>query len=246
MRVLIVEDTAIGELMAEKLEQNFGYQVTWVCDPLQARMCKESFDVVVVDLLFEKLNQEFSYRCRAGQVDLQRDQLLISGLTTVEDVIQSGARIGIVIWSTAEANRSLHLLYAHEVLGVRVFCSKSYGRSNVDLLNTAIQHAAAGYPFIEAEMRYHVSSRQRRLKNILLEPPRHRAIWRAVASGARTRPEIQAAVFFDPKNVLPELGHAIAELAPAVSMGPPLNEVNSYASRNWEFFLDDAVRRRFP
>jgi DNA-binding NarL/FixJ family response regulator len=209
------------------------------------------FDVVVVDLLYEHLSRGFDERRRAGPLDVCGDDLLLSGLTTIHTMTLAAPRTGVVVWTSGEANRRLHLLFAYEDLGVRVFCSKSSGTGRVDTLNTAIITAAAGATWTDPVLNsYLPAGHTRQLSQILLGEPSHRRIWRAISLGAHSRREIAQRTNYSIRtvgNCIPVMHDQLLEFDPGMTGGgAPLSDVIRFAAVNWEFFLDDAVRARYP
>jgi DNA-binding NarL/FixJ family response regulator len=176
--------------------------------------------------------------------------MLITGLTAVNDLRARPDPGGIVLWTSGEANRRLHLLYAEEELKIRAYCSKSSGTGKADVLNAAILAAAAGRPYVDPVLSaYLPSSHSHPISQTIFRDEKHRAIWRAIALGAHSREEI-AELTGHPRrtigNLMPDLLVQLLTLDPGIQAGKPLNEIVRYANRNWEFFLDDAVRARFP
>jgi len=144
MRILLVEDhTQLAGLVSRELTAEYGYEVVCARDPLEARELYESasFDLAIVDLLFEHLNRAFERRPVPGT--LTNGRMLTSGLTTVSELSRAPHRTGIVLYTAAEADRRLHMLYAYEDLGIRVFCSKAPGTGRVDNVADALSAAAA-------------------------------------------------------------------------------------------------------
>lgn len=251
MRVLLIEDTTqLAWPVAELLRGEHGHEVEIARDPLEARKIAGPFDVVVVDLLFEHLSQEFDRRRLGREVRPTRDRMLITGLTAVNDFLARPDPSGIVLWTSGEANRRLHLLFAEEELKIRAYCSKSSGTGKADVLNAAIVAAAAGRPYADPVLSpYLPSSHGHAITKTILREEAHRAIWRAVALGAHSREEIADLTGQSRRtvgNLMRDLLDELLTLDPGIQAGKPLNEVVRYANRNWEFFLDDAVRARFP
>jgi DNA-binding NarL/FixJ family response regulator len=251
MKVLVIEDIdQIAGPIVRELRNEHGHDVTWARDPLEARTYEGYFDVVVVDLLFEHLNVEFDRRRVGRNVSLTRDQLLITGLTAIDDAIRRNDRIKFVVWTSAEANRRLHLLYASEESDIGAFCSKSSGTGRADVLNAAIIGAVEGRLYVDPVLSaYLTTGHGRSISQTILREPSHRAIWRAVALGAHSRGEIAKITGYESRTVgnrMPELLAKLLKLDPGIRPGRPLNEIVSYASRNWEFFLDNAVKLRYP
>jgi DNA-binding NarL/FixJ family response regulator len=160
-------------------------------------------------------------------------------------------RPGVVVWTSGEANRRLHLLFAYEDLDVRVFCSKSSGTGRVDTLNAAIMAAAASKTWTDPVLNsYLPTGHARRLSQILFSEPPHSRIWRAISLGAHSRREIAQRTHYSTRtvgNCIPAMYHDLLELDQGMTGGrTPLPEVIRFAATNWEFLLDDAVRARYP
>jgi DNA-binding NarL/FixJ family response regulator len=254
MRVLLVEDhVPLAELVSRELHEESGHEVTCARDPIEARAAYEhtSFDLAIVDLLYEHLNRAFDSRRAAGTASLTSKHLLLSGLSAVHELTVPRGRTGVVIWTSGEASRRLHLLFAYEELAARVFCSKSTGTGKLDILTEALRAAAEKRTYIDPVLNsYLPADGAPTISGTILHDPARRSIWRALALGARTRGQVSDITGYSPRhvgNLIPEMFNDLSTLDAGLrSSGSPMNEVISYASRNWEFFLDDTVRALYP
>lgn len=252
MRLLLIEDTTqLAGPIARELQDEHGHEVTWVKDPLEARRIPGMFDVAVVDLLFEHLSFDFDRRRLARQVRPTRDQLLITGLTAVADLARRSPSTKVVLWTSGEANRRLHLLYSAQELAIRAYCSKSSGTGKADTLHRAVLAAANDTEYVDPVLASYLPDRRSTsIVDTLLRDQTSRAIWRAVALGAHSREEIQDLTGYDRRTVgnrMPMLLNDLLSLdAGIIKPGKPLSEVVRFANRNWEFFLDAAVQSRHP
>lgn len=252
MRVLLVEDhDQLAGPVARELERKFGYSVTHARDPIDAArtLVERPIDVAVVDLLFEQRNHDFEARRAAGGVNLTDGQLLISGLFVLHRLLLGKTKA--MVWTSGEANRRLHLLFAYEELGVTDYCSKSSGGGGVDVLHEAIQATAAHRQYVDPVLNAYLPERGSvTLAMTLLRDRAKRSIWRAAALGARTRRMISDVTGYSERhigNVVPRMADDLAAFDPGLEpAGAPLSDVVGYASRNWEFFLDHAVRELYP
>ncbi len=250
--VLIVEDSLqLAEAVREQLETWHGYTVTCVRDPvaMRVRLDQESFDVALIDLLFEHLSHEFNSRRVAGQVRLSA-QLLVTGLAALR-LARDTPGTRTVVWTSGEANRRLHLLYAYEELGERVFCSKSSGEEHAGSVAAALQAAHAGRPYVDPVLNAYLPTKTAAsIAQTVLRDPLRRAVWRAVALGAHSRSEISHKTGYSARTVgneIPEMYADLRALDPGLPASrQPLTEVVRYAATNWEFFLDDTVRQAYP
>lgn len=254
MRVLLVEDhSQLAGPISRELTDEYGHEVDWVRDPLQAhdRLHNKCYEVAVVDLLYEHLTQQFDARRLSHRVSLTGSQMLITGLSAVAAFQKTTSRRGVVLWTSGEANRRLHLLFAYEEFGIRAYCSKSAGTGKADVLNETLLAAAEGRNCVDPVLNsYLPAAGDRKISQTLLREGSRRAIWRALSLGAHTRAEIAAITGYSERtigNLIPRILDDLVELDPGLMPGrSPLGEVAAYASRNWEFFLDDAVRARYP
>lgn len=252
MRILLIEDTTqLAGPIVRELQDEHGHDVTWVRDPLEARRTRGAFDVAIVDLLFEHLSRDFDDRRLARQVRPTRDQLLITGLTAIADLAKGSPSTKVVLWTSGEANRQLHLFYSAQELGILSYCSKSSGTGKADTLNRAVLAAACDTEYIDPVLSTYLPNRRSTsIVEALLRDQTGLAIWRAVALGAHSREEIQNVTGYDRRtigNKMPNLLDNLLSLGTGIKQpGKPLNEVVRFANRHWEFFLDAAVQDRHP
>jgi DNA-binding NarL/FixJ family response regulator len=254
MRVLLVEDeTQLAGPVSRELAHEYGHEVTCARSPLEVAGLAAAgrFDVALIDLLYAQLSQQFRRDRESGAVSLTSPRLLATGLTAVHDLYSAVDDVPVALWTSGEANRRLHLLFAYEDMGVRVFCSKSTGTGKVDVVNAALEAAVRREEYVDPVLNaYLPAPGAPPLARTLLRENSKRAIWRALAWGARTRGEICALTYYSPgrvANQIPAMLADLAEIDPGVhALHAPLNEVTSFARSNWEFFLDDVVHIRYP
>ncbi|WP_157368104.1 response regulator [Alloactinosynnema sp. L-07] len=255
MRVLLVEDhTQLARPIARELEHEHGHVVVSVRDPLEAEeeLASSEFDVAVIDLLYEHLTYEFDTSRRAGNITLTgHAKLLVTGLYAARAFRRQRPDGGIVLWTSGEANRRLHLLFAYEDIDVRAFCSKSSGTGRADLLNETITAANNVVTKIDPVLNSYLPvAGSTHVSRLLLRDERHRAIWRAVALGYHTRDDIASVTGYASRtvgNTLPDMLHNLTIMDAGMRTSRrPINQLVSYASRNWEFFLDESVRISYP
>lgn len=251
MRVLLVEDhSQLAVPIARELETEHGHQVTWSRDPLEAadRLRERNFDVAVIDLLYEHLTHQFDTNRRARQVSLTgASTLLITGLFVAQEFRAHRSTGGIVLWTSGEANRRLHLLFAYKDLRVRAFCSKSSGTGKADMLHDTIVAAYHDSTKVDPVLNsYLPAAGDAAVSKTLLRDECHRAIWRALSLGFHTREEIASVTGYARRtigNAIPVMLRDLTQVDPGLRPGQrPINELVSYATRNWEFFLDESVR----
>jgi len=254
MRILLIEDhVQLAGLVGRELQQEFGCTVTHKRDPVEAKDAYRAgeFDLAIVDLLYEHLNRDFEARRAAGKISLTSASLLVTGLAAVHHLMVPRQDIGVVIWTAGEANRRLHLLFAYEDLAVRVFCSKSSGTGRVDTLMEALKAAADGRTYIDPVLNsYLPADGVPTISDTILRDQSKRSIWRALALGARTRGQISEITGYSTRtvgNLIPAMSDDLATLDSGLGRrDAPMAEIVSYASRNWEFFLDDTLRTMYP
>jgi len=254
LNILLVEDSdQLAGSISRELKREYGHTVTWLRDPtlMESTPGNQRFDVAIIDLLYEHLNREFDAKRLAGRVRVRGDRLLISGLTAIRILREERLAAGIVVWTSGEANRRLHLLYSYEDLAIRTYCSKSPGTGRADILEQAVRMAHNHSHYVDPVLNpYLPAGRGRRASDILLQDECKRAIWRAIALGADTRIEIQRLAGYAARTIgnrIPEMYRDLQEFeAGFVSARSPLLEVVRFATGNWQFFLDDAVRVMYP
>lgn len=205
MRVLLIEDHAqLAGLVSRELHHAHGWQVTCARDPLVARAAYRdtSFDLAIVDLLHEHLIRDFDERRAAGTALLTSKSLLISGLAAVHDLTVPPRGTGVVIWTSGEVSRRLHLLFAYEDLAARVFCSKSAGTGKLDVLEEALRAAAEKRAYVNPVLNaYLPADGAPAISDTILRDPARRAVWRALAFGARTRGQVSDITGYSARTV---------------------------------------------
>jgi DNA-binding NarL/FixJ family response regulator len=254
MRVLLIEDhDQLAGLVSRELHEKHGYEMTWARDPVSARETYRDvrYDLAIIDLMYEHLNLEFENLRRQGKVRASGSRFLITGLLAAQELTTPPQETKIVIWTSGEANRRLHLLYAYEELRMRVFCSKSSGSGTSDTLVSALQAATEGRTFVDPVLNsYLPGANSPTVSATILREATKRAVWRALALGARTRSEISEITGYSKRtigNLMSAMLDDLIKLDPGISpSSAPMAQLISYASRNWEFFLDEVIRAQWP
>jgi DNA-binding NarL/FixJ family response regulator len=247
VRVLVVEDQGPSVKAAvDALTAEVGCDVVTAHDPRTGLelLVAEHFDVVVVDVLFRSVTEEFERRRRHGLVRLDDPVLHLSGLAVVHGAPD---RTRVLLWTSGDPNRHLHLLFAYEELGVRAFCSKE----DLGELMVAVRHAHDGQTHVDPRLSYYVPNHHgRRLRETILSQPRKLALWRATALGQHQHSVLAKLTGMSAKAVRTSMGEMRArllELDPGMSGdNAPTSDVVRFAGQNWEFFLDETVRSMFP
>lgn len=250
VRVLIVEDLGVAaDMAAHALRQAGPYTVEIAHAPREAIEMLDTgkFDVVVADMLFRSDSDEFETRRRQGSVTLDDERLHLSGLAVLDAVTRPGVLTRPVLWSSGEANRRLHMIFAHEILGCRVLCSKEA----ITDLPHAVAAATAGQDYVHPVLEMYLTpSFAKSLRDTILSSPSRLLIWRAMALGQHQHKVIAKTAGVQPNTVkkrMDEMRKVLLEFDPGcVADGSPSAELIRYASQNWEFFLDETVRARFP
>ncbi|WP_432085582.1 hypothetical protein [Streptomyces sp. bgisy095] len=254
LRILLVEDSdLLAGAVSRELEREYGHTVVTARDPigLDAVLEAQRFDVAVVDLLYEHLNRAFDTLRLTGRPAVRGDGLLISGLSAIRSLHARTPPVPTVVWTSGEANRRLHLLYAYQNLGVRSYCSKSPGTGRLDLLEETAREAARGRALVDPVLNPYLPADNARITSgILMEDESKRAIWRVVALGAATREEIGRLAGYAPRTVgrlIPEMYSGLLEFDVGLQESrTPFVDLVRYAAGNWQFFLDEAVRAEYP
>ena len=257
MRILIVDDVQ-AHLHATMLRESAGFDVVAAVDPHEAGrlLRRETFDVIVVDLLFEPLCRSFERRLGHGQVSLSTDrEFLVSGLMTLYDAARSdeGPKPALLVWTVGDKLRDLHL--AHQEFPVSAWCSKVDDSTRRDggarVLVEGIRAAAEGRRYVDPVVApYLPRPRARPLRDMLFGEESWRAVWRAMALGVRGQTAIaKVAGYARPyvRNEMRRMADNLFELDPGLdSRAKPYETLVPFAASNWQFFLDDTVMRMFP
>lgn len=243
----MVEDSMIADMARAELTQTLAFEPLVISDPVAAldHLRRERFDAAVVDMLFQAHSDEFESRRRDGEVRLTDARLHLSGLALLRAAQSAGTPT--VLWTCGEANRRLHIMFAHERLDCRAMCLK-YLRGG---LTAAVQAVLSGSGYIDPLLRMHLPPRTApSLRETFFASSSRRAIWRAMALGIHDHARIGRAVGISGGTVrrgVEEMRARLVAFDPGCSRdGPPTAELVRYASQNWEFFLDDTVREVYP
>lgn len=254
LSILLIEDSdQLAGATFRELTHDYGHTVVILPDPtgMERLLSEQDFDVAIIDLLYENLNLEFDAKRLARSVRIRADRLLVTGLTAIRVLRELYPRMGIVVWTSGEANRRLHLLYSYQDLAMRNYCSKSPGTGRANKLAQAAWMAHERRPYVDPVLNpYLPADGTRWASQIMFGDQCKRAIWRALAIGAATRPEIARITGYAPRTIgnrIPEMYNDLREFDVGLTGGSsPLIEVARYAGINWQFFLDDAVRVMYP
>jgi DNA-binding NarL/FixJ family response regulator len=253
MRILMVDDHPYYiASVRNDLAARHGHQVDCLNDPRTAvaAISRGDYDVVIADILYDVLLNEFEARRAAHTIRLTGDELLLSGLTVLQAAATQGA--GLVILTGGDPLRSLHLRYAYEELKVRVYLSKTALSDGAESVNAAAIAAAERRGRIDPVLNpYLPADGAAALRQTLLQHEARRMIWRAAALNNHTRHEISAVTGLASRtvgNLIPAIiDEDLQLLDPHLRTSrAKFNDLINYAATHWAFFLDEAVRRAFP
>lgn len=247
MRVLIVEDQGPSARDAAKeIQSVFACEIDIAADPLEAiaLLSRRSYDAAVVDMLFTEHTKKFRKKLRQHEVKLTDKTLHLSGLAVLYEIRERRLATNTVLWTGGDANRELHMIFAREELGAQVLCLKD---PSSDLLK-AVQYALDGKPYIDPFLGMEHSMRfSAPLRETLLVSKPKLAVWRAMALGMRQHRDIAKAIGVKPETVNKGMNAMKDQLLSLdrtyPSDGSPSGIVISFAAENWEFLLDDTVRK---
>jgi CheY-like chemotaxis protein len=255
MRVLLIEDQGLlMELVRRELAGQYGHQVSCASSSLEARerYSDSPFDVALIDLLSTDISHRFDAARAAKTVSLTASTLLITGLTAVQDLRAPHRDVPVALWTSGDADRRLHLLFAYEELAVRVFCSKNPGTGTLQPLHEALLAAVEQRDYVDPVLNsYLPADGAPKLRDTILRGETKRAIWRALALNASSRNQIRDLTGYATRtigNEIPEMLNDLITLDPGMNNPDraPMYQVSSFAQYNWEFFLDNAVRSLYP
>ena len=258
MYVLLVDDSQnYARIVVEGLANKHHYRVYYALDAAEAFqvLSAQPIDVVIVDVLFRPVMEQFERLRRKGMVCIERGPFLDSGLAVLRQIgshkEQSRPRPKVVVWTDGGDNRLLHMLWAYQQLNAKAFYYKDAGGNADATLNRAIQIAASDQSHISRELEEEgMSSEKLSLSETLFrDPMRWPYIWRALALGATSHLAIAERVqhrFKYKKSVIGDIAQEADNLnaIPALR-GDPLGFCIAYANRHHLFFLDSAVKSHF-
>lgn len=252
MKVLLVEDhKQYLDLIADKLRTGFEFQVTVARDPAAATdlLRRESFDVVVVDVLYRALSEHYNRQRERARTSLaELEPYNLSGLAVLLAVSVLPNPPKTVVWTSGDPNRALHIVLARQEFRVRAFCSKE---SRYEDIARAVVAATEDREFVDPTLRpFLPRSGLPQLADVLFAEVRWRAIWRALAAGSPSHKITARMTNYEEQTVrksMSPMAHALAVISPREDFGrQPLTWLSSYATFHWEFFLDRAVHALYP
>jgi len=235
----------------EKLAELFDFEVALSPDPEDAgrHLRAQFFDVVVVDVLYRGLSERYNVqRGLARQSLSELEPYNLSGLAVVDAVAHLPAPPAIVVWTSGDPNRALHLVLAYQDFGIRVFCSKE---SRLETIGRAITAAMQRQPFTDLSLRPFMPRHGLPpIGTVLFRERKWRAIWRALAAGSQAHEVTARMTHYDQQTIrkaMSPMAHELAVLNPRINPDKQqFNQLSSYATYHWEFFLDRAVFARYP
>jgi DNA-binding NarL/FixJ family response regulator len=248
--VLLVDDgRAYAPAVARKLarELGTGVEVVYAEDTDEALplLATSAFDVAVVDVLFRPATESFERQRRAGRVSARHGPFLTSGLAVLKAA--RDATLPTVVWTDGGNDRLLHMRYAYEEFGTRVFCRKD------DLvLAEAVRAARSGGEVIPSSLAEEgLRPGTNRVAGSLFRRAHWAKVWRILAIGeATTHDEVdrEAKGWFPyAKRLVGEMATEAANLhAFTVPGRNPLHSCNRFASKNALFLLDATVHELHP
>jgi DNA-binding NarL/FixJ family response regulator len=250
MTYLVVEDMeSMAKWASTELRRDSKHEVHVASDPREGirLLSKYKYDAMLVDMLFDEHTQDFKRRLRSGRVRLSDPELHLSGLALIYAARQQSQGPKPILWTTGEDNRHLHLQFAYEELGVRVFCSKK----NTGQLARAVEHACMGREFIDPPLAMYVSGLAGSLvREALLEDLTKLKIWRLHALGMHQQQKIAKEVGLShsaTRSAIGSMRRNLLKLDKGLDeRNKPAGEIIRYSGQNWEFFLDDTVKRMYP
>ncbi|WP_326957586.1 hypothetical protein [Amycolatopsis sp. NBC_01286] len=250
MAYLVVEDMVSNAVGAyTELRRDSMHEVHVATDLREgiSLLSKYRYHAMLVDILFQEHSREFQQRLRSRKVTLGDPELHLSGLALVHAARRLPQGPKCVLWTTGDDNRHLHLRFAYEELGVRAFCSKS----NTRQLVRAMEHATAGEEFIDPPLAMYVSgSSGLQVRDLLLDDPTKLKIWRLHALGIHRQQKIAKEVGLTYGATRTAIGAMRRKLGRFDSgldaENSPGGEIIRYSAQNWEFLLDDTVKRMYP
>jgi hypothetical protein len=246
--VLLVDDgRAYASEVAVRLADELGTDVRYEDDPSRAvrRIAAGGLNAVVVDVLFRPVTEIFERKRQAGEVSAADGPFLVSGLAVLQAARY--AKVPAVVWTDGGDDRLLHMRYAYDEFGTRVFCRKD------ELgLAAAVRTAISGGTVIPRSLVDEgLGPDHNRVADSLFHRRHWARVWRILAIGdATTHKEVTRAAegsfTYTPKDA-GEMALEAANLHAFTRPGKnPLNFCHRFASKNAFFLLDDTIHERHP
>jgi CheY-like chemotaxis protein len=255
MRVLLVDDGAYAADVGRHLQGSYGYAVDYANSPTQAigHLRKNTYDVLVVDVLYSPLLTRFDQALLAGRISATDGPFLYSCLSVLAAAEKLAKRPAIVIWTDGDNHRRLHMRYAQEHFGVRVFSDKNRFGDATAALHEAITRAVRGQLWVDERLReVGIETDSRRylvtIDGSLFTQPEWAIIWRALALGATTHAAIQDAVHLRKyrRDFVESMAVNADNLNPMPASSRGLQFLTTFAERYQRFLLDDCIKQEYP
>jgi hypothetical protein len=250
-----------GREMAQMLTARHRHEAHFVnrADLAIGLLGRQTFDVLVVDVLFLPEMRDFQRRYQQDRVSPVDGPFLTTCLSVLDAANRSGTTAS-VIWTEGDDKRVLHMRFAQERLGVRVFADKNHGGDGVTRLHEAIVRARRsessvdqrlGEEGIREDNRYTAS-----VTDSLFTPPVRAAVWRALALGAEKYLDIKHAIGLSmDTSQLARLVDGMATDADNLNARPnarprvrdraKLSFLTTFAREHRYFLLDEYIKQIF-
>ena len=230
-KVAMVEDHMMtAEGVMDVLTRRCGHEVTLFNHPSKLHTQDATFDAALVDLLF---------RVPDADAALEFD----TGITALRFFSDRGTPT--ILWTSGEANRSLHLSAAFSLFDIRGAIPKDPPLAE---LIECLTDVLAGKRWIHPQLRpYETLHKERSAGEKLLASAKHRSIWKALAAGASSHGEVARATNYAQytiREAVGEMNQLLAHsslLAQSADSGRPLINVSAFARLHREFFLDHTL-----
>jgi hypothetical protein len=209
------------------------------------RLAAGSYTAAVVDVLFRPDTEAFERDRRAGGVSPRTGPFLVSGLAVLRAAQQ--ARVPALIWSDGGDERLLHMRYAYEEFGTRVFCLKDDPG-----LADAVRAVRAGRELVPRPLgESGLRPKANRVADSLFRRPPWAKLWRILAvTETATHDDLKQQAdgwFRYARRLVGDMATEAANLYEFTPAGSnALTFCNRFASRNALFLMDATVHERHP
>lgn len=248
--ILLVDDgLSYAPEAAQRLAGELGPKTTinyaHNTDDALRTLATRTITVAVVDVLFRPATETFERQRRDDQINARNGPYLNSGLAVLQAA--NNANIPAMIWTDGGDERLLHMRYAYEELGTKVFCLKEDRE-----LAKAVRATLAGEERIPRSLTEEgLHPRANPVASSLFRSPHWAKVWRILALGkAMTHQDLsrEAKGWFPYAKKLPgDMATEAANLHAFTLPGPkPLDFCHRFASKNALFLLDATVHERHP
>lgn len=258
MRVLLVDDLAgTAQVVAQALQQDFGHAVDCVSrvEEVPAHLRRHApYDVALVDVLFAPRRGCDGDEAAHGperSVEAVRRALgrpERSGLSVVAALRTLTPATPVVLWTSGEVNRRMHLRYAVEEYQAVSLVHKSRELGGVQ---DALRRVVDGHVVTDPDLAVYLGPPGAPTVRSTFLRERDVAFWRMLAAGARGYAELAPLMHLTQQHLRNVVSNYYRPVLARFDPGygryrSPLDAAQDFATTHRLFFLDEVVAAQAP